>query len=149
MTLATPPERSGAGSAVQNTVRQVGASLGVAILSSVVATIYAGKLRPSVANLPESARTAALDDIQSAAGVAQKLGGTAGQALIDSANTAFLHALHWAAILSALMTVVAAAVILWRLPAQAETVAWAVAPPVEGHRHPDTVVIAEPAPDLP
>ena len=32
MTLATPPQRSGAGSAVQNTVRQVGATLGVAII---------------------------------------------------------------------------------------------------------------------
>jgi DHA2 family multidrug resistance protein-like MFS transporter len=146
MTLATPPERSGAGSAVQNTVRQVGASLGVAIVSSVVATLYANKLGPSVTDLPAASRTAALDDIQSAAVVAQKLGGTAGQALIDSANTAFLHALHWAAILSALMTMVAAVVILWRLPAEAETVAWEVAAPVEG-RHP--VGVAETVPEIP
>ena len=46
MTLATPPERSGAGSAVQNTVRQVGAVFGVAILSSVVGTVYSNNMSP-------------------------------------------------------------------------------------------------------
>ena len=44
MTLATPPERSGSGSAVQNTVRQVGAVFGVAILSSVVGTVYSNNI---------------------------------------------------------------------------------------------------------
>ncbi len=148
MTLATPPQRSGAGSAVQNTVRQVAASLGVAIVSTVVATLYTNQLRPSVQQLPQGARDAALDDIQSAAGVAQTIGGTTGQALKDAADLAFLHALHWAAILSALMTFVAAVVILWRLPAEAETVAWAVAP-AEVHGHPETVALPEVAPKLP
>ena len=148
MTLATPPQRSGAGSAVQNTVRQVGASLGVAIVSTVVATLYTSHLRPSVQALPQGARDAALDDIQSAAVVAQTIGGTTGQGLKDAADLAFLHALHWAAILSAAMTLVAAVVILWRLPAEAETVAWAVAP-AEGHPHPEPVALPEAAPDLP
>ena len=80
--------------------------------------------------------------------MAQTIGGTTGQALKDAADLAFLHALHWAAILSALMTLVAAVVILWRLPAEAETVAWAVAPE-EGHAHPETVSLPEVAPELP
>ena len=66
----------------------------------------------------------------------------------DAADLAFLHALHWAAILSAAMTLVAALVILWRLPAEAETVAWAVAPE-EGHTHPEAVALPEVAPELP
>jgi hypothetical protein len=45
------------------------------------------------------------------------------------------------------MTVVAAAVILWRLPAEAETVAWAVTP-AEVHAHPETVALPEVAPEL-
>src|SRR5206468_11327888 len=103
---------------------------------------------PSVQDLPEGARNAALDDIQSASVVAQTIGGTAGRGLQDAANLAFLHALHWAAILSAAMTLVAAVVILWRLPAEAETVAWAVAP-AEGHPHPEAVPLPEAAPDRP
>ncbi|MFN8196875.1 MAG: DHA2 family efflux MFS transporter permease subunit [Nakamurella multipartita] len=46
MTLATPPARSGSGSAVQNTVRQVGAVFGVAILSSIVTTVYSNNITP-------------------------------------------------------------------------------------------------------
>jgi MFS transporter, DHA2 family, multidrug resistance protein len=149
MTLATPPERSGAGSAVQNTVRQVGASLGVAIVSSVVANLYASRLKPSVVDLPPAARTAALDDIQAAAQVAASIGGDKGQALKQAADLAFLHALHWAALLSALMSVVAAGVILWRLPAQAETVAWAAgATPAASAPPPPVAAIPEAAPEV-
>ncbi len=44
MTLAVPPEKSGAGSAVQNTVRQVAAAMGIAVLSSVVAVAYTNSI---------------------------------------------------------------------------------------------------------
>ena len=65
MTLATPPERSGAGSAVQNTVRQIGAVFGVAILSSVVGTVYSNNITPLIADkgLPPEALAAATDSI--------------------------------------------------------------------------------------
>ena len=56
MTLATPPERSGSGSAVQNTVRQVGAVFGVAILSSVVGTVYSNNMSPLLAGQGPAAR---------------------------------------------------------------------------------------------
>ena len=52
MTLATPPQRSGSGSAVQNTVRQVGATLGVAIISSVVASKYSGAMSSALEGSP-------------------------------------------------------------------------------------------------
>ena len=149
MTLATPPQRSGAGSAVQNTVRQVGAALGVAVVSSVVATMYSNKLSPAVTALPSDARKAALDDIQSAAVVAGQVGGTAGQQLFDAATTAFLHALHWAAILSGLMTLAALVVIQLRLPATAETAAWEAAAPLEGRREEAVHPVPETAPELP
>jgi EmrB/QacA subfamily drug resistance transporter len=47
MTLAVPPARSGAGSAVQNTVRQVVAALGIAVIASIVAIVYATVARRS------------------------------------------------------------------------------------------------------
>ena len=41
---AVPREKAGAGSAVNNTVRQVAGALGVAILGSILAVVYRGQL---------------------------------------------------------------------------------------------------------
>ncbi len=133
MTLATPPERSGSGSAVQNTVRQVGAVLGVAVLSSVVSTVYSNNISPLLAGrgLPPEALAAATDSIGGTNEVADRLaaGGSVPASAVDQlrqvANDSFLPALHTAAFVSAGLLVIAIAVILLRLPAEAETVAWA------------------------
>ena len=65
MTLATPPARSGSGSAVQNTVRQVAAALGVAVICSVVATKYSGAMSSVLEGspLPPDLRDAAADSV--------------------------------------------------------------------------------------
>jgi len=132
MTLATPPERSGSGSAVQNTVRQVGAVFGVAILSSVVGTVYSNNMTPLLADkgLPPEALAAASDSIGGTTEVATALAksGTVPPAAIDqllqAANDSFMPALHAAAFVSAGLLVVAIAVVLFWLPAKAEAAAW-------------------------
>ena len=137
MTLATPPERSGSGSAVQNTVRQVGAVFGVAILSSVVGTVYGNNIGPVLAGkgLPPEALTAATDSIGGTNEVADRLAasGTVPSSVVEQlrqvANDSFLPALHTAAFVSAGLLAIAIAVILLRLPAKAETVAWSGSAP--------------------
>jgi DHA2 family multidrug resistance protein-like MFS transporter len=124
MTLAVPPARSGAGSAVQNTVRQVAASLGVAVISSVVAVVYSDKVLPQVSSLPAGARKAASDSIGGAYGVARLLPADAARSLQDVANSAFMHALHAAALMAAALMLIALVIILLWLPAKAEAVAW-------------------------
>src|ERR1700722_1019489 len=42
---ALTPERSGSGSALMSAMRQVGATIGVAVLGTVLATVYTGRLR--------------------------------------------------------------------------------------------------------
>ena len=133
MTLATPPERSGSGSAVQNTVRQVGAVFGVAILSSVVGTVYGNNIGPALADkgLPPEALTAATDSIGGTNEVADRLAASGAvpapvvEQLRQVANDAFMPALHTAAFVSAGLLLIAIAVIVLRLPTKAETVAWA------------------------
>jgi hypothetical protein len=133
MTLATPPERSGSGSAVQNTVRQVAAVFGVAILSSVVGTVYSNNMSPLLEGkpLPPEALQAATDSIGGTNEVADRLAasGSVPPAVVEqlrqAANDSFMPALHTAALVSAGLLVIAIAVILWRLPAKAEAVAWA------------------------
>jgi len=132
MTLATPPERSGAGSAVQNTVRQIGAVFGVAILSSVVSTVYRNNMTPLVTDkgLPPEAFAAATDSIGGTTEVASALAKTGVpqssiDQLLQAANQSFLPALHTAAFVSVGLLAIAVAVIVLWLPAKAEEVAWA------------------------
>ncbi len=133
MTLATPPARSGSGSAVQNTVRQVAAALGVAILSTVVAAVYSHNITPLLEGkgLPPELLAAATDSIGGTNGVADALAAS-GQvpeaalaALREAANLAFMPAFHTAAFVSVALLVISVGLILWRLPAKAEAVAWA------------------------
>ena len=61
MQNALPLARAGAGSAVQNTVRQVGGALGVAVIGTVLATQYAKNLKPALDSLPAQFPSAAKD----------------------------------------------------------------------------------------
>ena len=58
-----PREKAGAGAAVNNSVRQVGGALGVAILGSVLAAAYAAHLGDATDALPASAREQADESI--------------------------------------------------------------------------------------
>ena len=58
-----PREKAGAGAAVNNSVRQVGGALGVAILGSVLAASYAAHLGSAVDALPAGARAGASQSI--------------------------------------------------------------------------------------
>ena len=131
MTLATPPARSGSGSAVQNTIRQLGGAIGVAIISSVVANVYAHRIAPALASspLPAPVKAQAADSIGSAyeVGAAAVRSGhappSAVSPLLAAANDAFLPALHTAAYCS-LGFIVLAIVLMVFLPERAEAVAW-------------------------
>jgi len=86
-----PPARIGAGSAVNNTVRQVGSLLGVAVLGTVLATAYRRGIGPSLTGLPPAERALA----QPSAEATRRVALTAGRPrLLDAANDAFMHAMH-------------------------------------------------------
>ena len=131
MTLATPPARSGSGAAVQNTVRQVGAALGVAILSSVVGTVYRGQIAGPLTRspLPPGLRDAAGDSIGASYEVAGRLaaGGVPSSAvarLEHAANDAFMPAFHAAAFVAAGMLILAVILFAVWLPQKPDTVDW-------------------------
>jgi MFS transporter, DHA2 family, multidrug resistance protein len=109
-----PRERAGVGSAVLNTVRQVGGALGVAVLGSVLAAVYRDRIG-DLSGLPGPAQAAARESLAGAYGVAEQAG-PAAPALIDAANDAFVTAMHWAAAGSALIALVGLGVVLAWLP---------------------------------
>jgi MFS transporter, DHA2 family, multidrug resistance protein len=121
--LATlPPQRAGAGSAVQTTMRQVGGALGVAILGSVLATVYGSQVLSALGVLPASAARAASGSVGTTYEVVdelvsqQALSAEQGRALIDAANTAFVDAMHVVTLIVVVILAVAAAVVFFFLP---------------------------------
>jgi len=68
---ALSPERSGSGSAVMTAGRQVGGTIGVAVLGTVLSTIYRSRL--SVPGVPPPAATAARSSVGTGAAVAKQL----------------------------------------------------------------------------
>lgn len=80
---ALPPERAGVGSAVNDTVQQVGTALSVAVLGSVLTTAYR-------AAMPDGTTGPALESLGDALGVA---GATGDIGLADAARGAFVDAI--------------------------------------------------------
>ncbi|MEN3360996.1 MAG: hypothetical protein V7637_4978, partial [Mycobacteriales bacterium] len=93
---AVPREKAGVASAVNNTIRQIGGALGVAVLGSVLSGVYRGQIADKLGVLPAGARDAAAESV-SATYTAAERAGAAGATLIDPANHAFVQAMHWAA----------------------------------------------------
>jgi hypothetical protein len=149
MTLATPPEKSGAGSAVQNTVRQVAAAIGIAVLSSVVAVVYANAMehKPGIAQLPPVLKAPVTDSIGGAyEATSRAVAGGAlspqdAAAIQGAAVDSFMTAFHLSALASMLLVLLALLVLIVRLPAQPEHAAWG------GHAGSEDVVDDSLAPD--
>ena len=120
-----PLARAGAGSAVQNTVRQVGGALGVAIIGTVLATQYAARITPALGQLPDQvpdeARQAAENSIVATDGLLSGLEqsgapATVIDALRASAFDSFLASAHVTYIISVSVVVLAALLVAFALP---------------------------------
>ncbi|GLY07924.1 MULTISPECIES: MFS transporter [Actinoplanes] len=94
---ALPREKAGVGSAVSNTIRQLGGALGVAVLGAVVSSVYRGELGSATDGLPAAAAEIAGDSVSGAYAVAAQTGPAAAP-LLDAANEAFITAMHSAAV---------------------------------------------------
>jgi len=113
-----PPERSGAGTAVTMTLRQVGGALGVALLGSVLAAAYTSRLDlggQHLAGRPEPVAAAARDSVAGAMQVAGQLGDAT---LALNAQAAYVHAMDVVLIVCAGLAIVGAALVAWRMPAR-------------------------------
>ncbi|MEW1776461.1 MFS transporter [Streptomyces sp. NPDC086777] len=117
-----PREKAGSGSAVNNTFRQVGGAMGVAVLGSLLSTTYRNDINGHLGALPASDRHVAGESVQATLTVAQKLG-PAGRALVRPAHDAFIHAMHVTAIGSAAVALLGAVVVLLFLPGKTAAVA--------------------------
>ena len=121
-----PPAKAGVGSAVNDTARELGSTLGVAIVGSVFSSIYASKIGAALAGspVPQQAIDIAKESVGGAEVVADQAGQQAGpqaEALVHTAiNNSFVdgwHAGSWVCFAVVLL----GALVAWRyLPARSD-----------------------------
>lgn len=117
---AVPPRRAGLGSAVNDTTREVGGALGVAVVGSVMSSVFADRLRDGWSNLSldESIIGPAEDSLGAALVIAQQLPDQlAGQAL-EQAEQAFLDGMSYGALVAAGAALLSALLALLFLPSR-------------------------------
>jgi Na+/melibiose symporter-like transporter len=117
-----PLARAGVGSAVNDTTRQIGGALGVAIVGSVMSSTYASKVSDLFAGTP-SAGTAieqtAKNSLGGALAVAQKAPPALGDLLSTVAKSAFVDGMHIGVLVAAGAAFLGAFVAAVWLPARA------------------------------
>jgi hypothetical protein len=116
-----PRDKAGAGSAVSQASRQVGATFGVAIIGSVLSASYRAGIDPTLAQVP--GLTAAQHDaiggsIEATLGFVDKLAPVFSQVreLIGPAKVAYVHAASVATEISVVIAVIGIVVALVWLP---------------------------------
>ncbi len=140
-----PRERAGSASALTNTSRQVAVALSVAVLGSILTEFYRNSLSPSLTGLPAAARSAASSSISATQAVAQQLGAS-GRSLLGPANDAFVHAMHIATLIAALLALAGGFVVLRWMPGKAREAAHASEPaavPADGRDYEAELAIME------
>jgi EmrB/QacA subfamily drug resistance transporter len=113
---AVPPRRAGAGSAMNDASRELGAALGVAVLGSIAASRYSSRISHLLTNLSPHNRSAARTSIAGALQVAGKLPGAANTTLVAGAAGSFVGGLHLAVVVGSALAFVAAAIVYRYLP---------------------------------
>ncbi len=108
-----PDDKQGVASAVNDTTREMGAALGIALAGSLLAAKYSDALRPQLAGFPAPVRDAAVDSLGQAIEVARRIGPQGAQ-LVDLSKAAFIEAMHTSQLALAIVVAVGAVVIgLW------------------------------------
>ena len=111
-----PLAHAGVGSAMNDTTRMVGGTLGVAILGSVLNSSYSGSMESATQGLPADAAQSAGGSIGGATGVAEHIGGSAARVLNQAAESAFTDAMGIALVVAAGVALAGAVVALTVMP---------------------------------
>ena len=106
-----PLDKAGVGSAVNDTTRELGGALGIAILGSIANGAYRAHINLSGLHLPAGARAHGEDSIGAAATIAGSV--RSGAAVTTRAAAAFTDAFNVASVVSIGIALAAAAAVLW------------------------------------
>jgi EmrB/QacA subfamily drug resistance transporter len=117
-----PPAKAGAGQAVAQTLRQIGAALGVAVIGSVLSIAYRSSLGSSADLIPQGLRDEAATSIggtmQAIGSAGSGLGAEEQRSLASAAVDAYTSAMHSTILIAAAFALLAAVVAVRWLPAR-------------------------------
>jgi len=122
-----PLHKAGVGSAVNDTTRQIGGALGVAVIGSVLATTYGDRIGSFLAGLglplPQGLVDAAANNIGAVKNgllpALEQSGASDLARQVDAvANEAFVSALHWGVLVAAAATAIGVVMVVVWLPAK-------------------------------
>ena len=111
---ALPPAKAGVGSAINDTTRNLGSVLGIAVIGSIVTSAYRTALAPGhiAAGIPQAAR----QSVGAAAQIARRLPHPIGHELATAAHHAFVHAADRGVLVAAGITIAGAIIAARTLP---------------------------------
>ena len=114
---SVPRSRAGVGSAVNDTTRQAGGALGVAVLGSILATRYNAQINRAA--FPAPLATAAKQSIGAALEIAQRQPPAIATHLVELARAGFTSGMRLATFAAAIVVFAAALIVVRFLPARA------------------------------
>ncbi len=129
---AVPLGRAGVGSAMNDTTRELGGALGVAVLGSIVASRYNAEIASAIAGLPPASHALADSGLSGALQVGGEVGGSQGAQIVSSAQNAYLSGMSIATLVGAAVALIASVIVYRNLPSSLR----APAPIAEHEREP-------------
>jgi len=117
-----PLAKAGVGSAVNDTSREVGGSLGIAVLGSLLSSGYRSSLELDLTAAPPDAAAAVNESIGGALAVAGRLPAQFGDAVSAAARTAFTDSMSLVFLIGSVVAVLTAGLVLRFMPSRGEVV---------------------------
>jgi DHA2 family multidrug resistance protein-like MFS transporter len=113
-----PAHQAGAGSAINDTIREVGGALGIAIIGSLAAAVYRSRLTHvlTARHAPGLIVHIAASSVAAADAAGQQAGGTPGSELVAAAHSAFVNAMAMGVRVAAGVALVSAIAAIFALP---------------------------------
>jgi len=116
ITEALPHQKQGVASAVNDTARELGSALGIAILGSALNQAYRDGMAEAVRSLPAQAREAALSSIAFTSSPQVEAAGAAARPVVEAARRSFVDGVHGALVVAAAVALVGAVAVLLLAP---------------------------------
>ena len=115
---SVPLARAGVGSAVNDTTRELGGAVGIAVIGSVFSSVYGSKIVDRLHGQSASVVASAKGSIGAALPIASRLPGATGRAFAEIARHSFVDGFHTAVLVAAAATAAGVVAVLAFLPSR-------------------------------